>query len=213
MTQTLSKTVHSAAWAHKGTAEWPGAAHNPQVLDYFRKAGQPMPDDETPWCAAFVGTMLAECGLQGTGSLAARSYLKWGQKVAPDDAGPGDVVVFWRGGKSGWQGHVAFFHRRAEGRIYVLGGNQGNKVSVAGYAPNRLLGIRRATPPRASAMASTTVQAGAVQLATVARVAAPVAVTGALPSTYALIAGAGVIALAAAWIMRERIKKWAQGIR
>ncbi len=149
MIQTLSKTVHSAAWAHKGTAEWPGAAHNPQVLDYFRKAGQPMPDDETPWCAAFVGTMLAECGLQGTGSLAARSYLKWGQKVAPDDAGPGDVVVFWRGGKSGWQGHVAFFHRRAEGRIYVLGGNQGNKVSVAGYAPNRLLGIRRATPPPA----------------------------------------------------------------
>ncbi len=147
MIQTLSKTVHSAAWAHKGTAEWPGAAHNPQVLDYFRKAGQPMPDDETPWCAAFVGAMLAECGLQGTGSLAARSYLKWGQKVAPDDAGPGDVVVFWRGGKSGWQGHVAFFHRRAEGRIYVLGGNQGNKVSVAGYAPNRLLGIRRATPP------------------------------------------------------------------
>ena len=213
MIQDLSKTILAAALAHKGTAEWPGAAHNPQVLDYFRKAGQPMPDDETPWCAAFVGAVLAECGLQGTGSLAARSYLKWGQEVTLDDARPGDVVVFWRGSRDGWQGHVAFFHHRQGGKIYVLGGNQGNKVSVAGYAPNRLLGIRRATPARASKTASTTVQASAVQLATVAAVAAPVAVTGALPSTAVLIAGAGVIVLAAAWIMRERLGKWAQGIR
>ena len=116
MIQDLSKTILAAALAHKGTAEWPGAAHNPQVLDYFRKAGQPMPDDETPWCAAFVGAVLAECGLQGTGSLAARSYLKWGQEVTLDDARPGDVVVFWRGSKDGWQGHVAWRFSTTSGR-------------------------------------------------------------------------------------------------
>ena len=55
----------------------------------------PMADDESPWCAAFVGAVLAECGLAGTGSLTARSYLKWGV--------PGDIAVLWRGARDGWE--------------------------------------------------------------------------------------------------------------
>ena len=72
-TQTPGTALHAAAGRHLGTREWPGARHNSVVLKYFRDASMPMVDDETPWCAAFVGAVLAECVLAGTGYLAARS--------------------------------------------------------------------------------------------------------------------------------------------
>jgi len=67
--------------------------------------------------------------------------------------------------------------------------------------------------PRTSAMQSTTVQASAVQI--VSGVGAGVAAVGGLNGTAQIvaIAIAGVMVLAAAWIMRERIKKWAEGDR
>jgi hypothetical protein len=60
---------------------------------------------------------------------------------------------------------------------------------------------------------STTVQASAVQI--VSGVGAGVAAVGGLDGTAQIvaIALAGVMVLAAAWIMRERIKKWAEGDR
>ena len=63
----------------------------------------------------------------------------------------GDVVVLSRGA-SGWQGHVAFFLRAVGQQVEVLGGNQGNGVSVTRYPKSKVLGIRRAigfrSPPR-----------------------------------------------------------------
>lgn len=142
---TLNRLIFEAAGAHLGTEEWPGARHNPKVVSFFAAAGHPqIRDDETPWCAAFVGAVLGEVGVQGSGSLAARSYLQWGLPVARADARPGDVVVFWRGSPDSWQGHVGFLVRIEGDRVIVRGGNQGNKVSDAPYALTRLLAIRRA---------------------------------------------------------------------
>jgi uncharacterized protein (TIGR02594 family) len=127
-----------------GIKEWPGAKHNPDILAMFAAAGHSgINDDETPWCAAFVAAVLAQLGLPHTGKLNARSYLDWGFKVDMQDALPGDVVVFWRGSRQGWQGHVAFLVRFEGDNVIVRGGNQGNAVSDAPYPVSRILGIRR----------------------------------------------------------------------
>ena len=73
----------------------------------------------------------------------------------------------------------------------------------------------KAKPPveRIAPSQSTTVRASAVQIASGA--GAGVAAVGALDGTAQIVAlaFAGVVILAALWIMRERIKKWAEGDR
>jgi lysozyme len=66
---------------------------------------------------------------------------------------------------------------------------------------------------RTSVAQSTTLQASAVQVASGA--GASVAAVGALDGTAQIVAlvFAGVVVLAALWIMRERLKKWAEGVR
>jgi len=210
-----SEAIHAAARAHIGTTEWPGARHNPDILAMFEAAGQPMADDETPWCAAFAGAVLAQCGLSGTGSLTARSYLKWGVEVQPDDARPGDIVVLWRGSRNGWQGHVGFFDGFANGgrKIRILGGNQGNAVSIQSYDRARLLGIRRAHSPRKSPAQSTTLQASVTQVAAAAGTGATALAALDGPAQIVALAFAGTVALAAMWILRERLRKWGAGDR
>ena len=63
--------------------------------------------------------------------------------VELSDAREGDIVVLSRG-TSSWQGHVGFYVGSAGREIEVLGGNQNNAVSIASYARDRLLGLRRA---------------------------------------------------------------------
>ncbi len=110
--------------------------------DYLQTGGQNLDPATTAWCAAFVNATLQQSGGQGTNSLAARSFLDWGQAV--DQPQPGDIAVFSRGDPNGWQGHVGFFQGyNPDGTINVLGGNQGDAVSVAAYSPDRLLGFRR----------------------------------------------------------------------
>jgi uncharacterized protein (TIGR02594 family) len=211
----MTQAIYDAAEAHLGLQEWPGSRHNPTIVEFAETVGHGwVQDDETPWCASFVGAVLAQLGLPHTGQLNARSYLTWGEEVPLEQARKGDVVVFWRVDPNSWQGHVGFYAGRdSRGNILVLGGNQGNKVSIAPYGETRLLSVRRLRQPRASLAESTTMQAGSVQLGT--------AGTGAVTAVAALDGQAqiialvifGVIALAAVWIMRERIKKWARGIR
>lgn len=135
--------AYELAQKEVGTVEW-AKGDNPKVVAYFKDSGNAgVTDDETAWCAAFVGAMLHRSGAKGTGKLNARSYLEWGVPVDRKDAKPGDVVIFKRGNSS-WQGHVAFFVKDKGALIEVLGGNQSNAVNVKGYQASQLLGIRRA---------------------------------------------------------------------
>ena len=137
--------ILAAAGEYLGLEEWPGARNNPAVVEMFKTVGHAgITEDSTPWCAAFVGAVLASLGLSHTGQLNARSYLGWGAEVRVQDARPGDVVVLWRGSRASWQGHVGFLVRFDGNRIILRGGNQGNKVSDQGYPMDQLLGIRRA---------------------------------------------------------------------
>lgn len=129
------------ARAEIGVKEIAGTQHNPVVLGYFRDAGFPEIDnDETAWCAGFVNAMLERAGYAGSKSLAARSFLNWGKPVTKPY--PGCVVVFSRGDPRSWQGHVGIFLEESGGQVRVLGGNQGNEVSIANYARGSVLGYR-----------------------------------------------------------------------
>lgn len=127
-----------------GTKEIVGPTDNPEVVSFFAESGHAwVKDDETAWCAAFIGACLKRAGLHGTKKLNARSYLDWGMSVPSEKMAVGDVVVFSRGDPNGWQGHVAFAVKWDKKNIWVLGGNQSNSVSIAPYSRSRLLGVRR----------------------------------------------------------------------
>jgi uncharacterized protein (TIGR02594 family) len=133
-----------------GVREGAGAANNPRVLAYYADAGHAgVKEDAVAWCSAFVGAMLKRAGYPNSGSLAARSYLQYGRKL--DTPEPGCIVVFWRGSPTGWQGHVAFYVRGEGDRVRVLGGNQSDAVTEAGYPRSQVLGYRWPDAPLADA--------------------------------------------------------------
>lgn len=124
-----------------GLKEIVGSKHEPRIVKFFADAGHAwVKDDETAWCAAFANAMLKRAGIEGTGSLAARSFLQWGEKL--DKPRVGCLVVLSRGNPKGWQGHVGFYVGEDRTHIHVLGGNQSNAVSIARYSKTRLLGYR-----------------------------------------------------------------------
>lgn len=128
------------AWAELGVKERAGSGDAPEIVAYLREAGHGRnANDETPWCAAFVGAMLTRAKIGGTGSLLARSYLAWGEGVVQPKLGA--IAVLSRGADPG-AGHVGFYLGQTEEKIALLGGNQGDAVSVALFDADRLLGFR-----------------------------------------------------------------------
>ena len=118
-------------------------AQRAALQDYMATGGANLDPATRAWCAAFVNATLGHAGIQGTGSNMARSFLDWGTPV--DTPQRGDVAVFSRGDPNGPYGHVGFFKGYDDaGNVLVLGGNQGDAVSVAPYSANSLLGFRRA---------------------------------------------------------------------
>jgi uncharacterized protein (TIGR02594 family) len=142
---TYNLVILDVAGDYLGTEEWPGAKHNPMILKMWQDAGiEWVTDDETPWCAAFVASVLAQCGLPHTRSGLARSYENYGTAIDPLAAVPGDIVVLWRNSPASTSGHVGFFVRFEGDRVVIRGGNQGNRVSDASYPTNRISAVRRA---------------------------------------------------------------------
>lgn len=121
-----------------GQAEIPGPRDNPRIVEYHAATALKASDDETPWCSAFCNWVMLAAGQRGTGKADARSWLQWG--VATTTPAYGCVVVLKRG--TGWQGHVGFFVGRRDGLVRILGGNQGNSVSVACFPESSVLGYR-----------------------------------------------------------------------
>ncbi|WP_297338104.1 TIGR02594 family protein [Algoriphagus sp.] len=133
-----------------GVKEIPGTGNNPQILNYARESGFPdYVSDDVAWCSLFMNWVAQKSGLERSKSLAARSWLNFGLPISNPE--PGDVVVFWRGDRNSWTGHVGIFMGFSHDlkRIYCLGGNQGNQVSVTAYGAGKLLGFRRLRPDSA----------------------------------------------------------------
>jgi len=130
--------------SYLGVRELADAQSNPQIDKWIRSINPSLATDSTAWCSAFVNGVADEAGFVGSGKLNAKSWLKVGKEIPAAQAQQGDVVVFWRDDKSSWKGHVGFLHSYdKKGNIRVLGGNQGNEVSIKTYPASRLLGVRR----------------------------------------------------------------------
>ena len=144
----MTNKAYELARTHIGTKEIVGKKHNPKVVKWFAEVGHSwVSDDETPWCAAFVGAMLKQGGYRFSGRLNARSYADTpsNTRVKISEAQPGDIVVFERG-NNGWSGHVALFVEQTDKSIKCLGGNQGNAVSETWYPKSKLIGVFRPKP-------------------------------------------------------------------
>ncbi|MGS3144141.1 TIGR02594 family protein [Aeromonas sanarellii] len=123
---------------HLGLKEMKGPKHAQAILDMWKaiKRGG-IKDDETPWCAAFVGACLERVGILSTRFESAKSYLSWGEKL--DRPVLGCVVVFTRDGG----GHVGFVvGKSTSGNLLVLGGNQGDEVNIREFPLTRVTGYR-----------------------------------------------------------------------
>ena len=120
---------------HIGLSEIPGKNHNPVIRNWLISLKAWWQDDETPWC----GTFAAHCCRQGGRDVPQH----WYRARAWADAGTrlsrpvyGCLAVFSREGG----GHVGFVvGQDGNGNLLVLGGNQGNKVSIAAFPRSRVL--------------------------------------------------------------------------
>ena len=120
---------------------------NPYIEDMsLAVIGKRMDAISVPWCAYFVGAKLEQHGIPSSKSGMARSYLKWGEGVDYSDLDnlrPGDIVVNWRGRyDDGITGHVYFFLFTKGGKLYGVGGNQSDSVSVEEFSRSRVIGVR-----------------------------------------------------------------------
>jgi hypothetical protein len=95
----------------------------------------------------------------------------------------------------------------------VSGHNEYANKACPGFRVKNWLEKTPAPEPRTSVAQSTTMQASAVQMASGA--GAGIAAVGALEGTAQIVAlvFVGVVVLAAAYVMRERLKKWADGVK
>jgi len=121
-----------------GVREIPGVNHHPLIVQMWKtiKRGG-IRDDETPWCAAYVGFCLENVGIVSSRFESARSYMTWGRAL--DRPVHGCIVVFTRAGG----GHVGFLvGMDRNGDLLILGGNQGNAVNVRAFPKDRVTGYR-----------------------------------------------------------------------
>lgn len=124
-----------------GVAEIKGPVDNERIVGYAQLAGvSGVSDDETPWCATFVGAMLERNGIKGSKSAAARSYENWGTRLGK--ASYGSIVVLHRGDPKDWRGHVGFYLGEDNTHVCLLGGNQNDRVGKNWFPKSRVLGYR-----------------------------------------------------------------------
>jgi len=123
--------------------ERPGTATHPAITWFHGTTSYGEADDSVPWCSSFVNWCAWLLRLPRSKSAAARSWLDVGVSVPLSEAAVGwDIVVFSRG-SSPTSGHVAVFAGRDDDQVRVIGGNQANGITLAGYPSAAVLGVRR----------------------------------------------------------------------
>lgn len=136
-------TAFELARRFEGLREIPGEEHNGFIVWAHSLCTMKATTDEIPWCSAWLNAICWMLDLPRTNSAAARSWLKVGKPIQYIQAEVGwDVVVLTRG-DSRIAGHVGFYAGNDEGKVLLLGGNQGNEVNVSAYSPSRIIGVRR----------------------------------------------------------------------
>lgn len=125
-----------------GTREFVGARHNPVILGWAKEIGQPdCTSDETAWCGLFAGVCAHRAGWAARpkgNALWTRNRASWGTMA--DRPMLGDVLVFPRSAG----GHMALYVGEDPRQFHILGGNQGNEVTIILKEKAPLIACRRA---------------------------------------------------------------------
>lgn len=171
---TIVKYTHAnlivAGQKDLGLAEVSGRVSDKRILAMLTRHNPWVKDDQTPWCAAWMAEICWQCGFDYSRTLRARHFLRvgFGMRVPErlydqyhdyiEDCavnGRGVIAVITRGGRNepgadvlDHRGHVGIYLGMTEHHVFLLGGNQGNKVSVRPYSRSRLLGLRYPTLAR-----------------------------------------------------------------
>lgn len=130
------------AMQYYGQSAIPGGRSNPVVEGFFQKSNhREITDDDVPWCSAFLNAIAHLSDAPYTDNLMAKSWLSTGQVI--DSPQFGDIAVFdWTLiGDTG--GHVGIVIAKFEDLIYILGGNQDNKVEIKAFRERCVVGYRR----------------------------------------------------------------------
>lgn len=166
-----------------GTNEVPGRGSNAAIEAWRDELNAVHPglvvgfsDDSIPWCGLYAAIVAHRAGKKVVAQpLWARNWARFGEHVAANrgsDARPsldfepdaraslGDVLVFVRDGG----GHVGFYIAEDTSHYHVLGGNQGDSVTITRIAKARCIAVRRPemTRPPASMTAYHVAASGAV---------------------------------------------------
>ncbi|NBW33878.1 MAG: TIGR02594 family protein [Cytophagia bacterium] len=125
-----------------GTEETVGVKHNPVIMGWAKETGlkSVYTSDEIPWCGLFMAVVMHRAGRPVPPTpLRALSWNHFGEQVGASQAMLADVLTFTRNGG----GHVGIYVGEDAKAYHVLGGNQGNKVSVVRIDKSRLSQVRR----------------------------------------------------------------------
>jgi len=142
-------TAPEPPWLHYArtlidTREAAGVANNATIIGWARTLGTKLVGmiynaDSVPWCGLFVARCMDEAGIAPAAiTVRATSWATWGLNLRPERLAPGTVLVFARPGG----GHVGFYVGEDAASYHVLGGNQGNAVSIARLPKTRCVASR-----------------------------------------------------------------------
>jgi uncharacterized protein (TIGR02594 family) len=129
-----------------GTREAAGPANSKTILRWavslgIKVLGIVYNADDVPWCGVFVAKCLRATDVDLSGmkvAVRAKAWATWGSNLAADRLAPGAILVFEREGG----GHVAFYVGEDATHYHVLGGNQGDTVSIMRLAKSRCIARR-----------------------------------------------------------------------
>ncbi len=139
----MSKLIDIAS-AELGTTEIEGARHNHRILKYAHEAGFDwVNDDETPWCSIFLNWVTHKAGYERSKDARSKSWRDVGRVVKNPQ--PGDVILFGTKGSLDKIYHVGIFTGFSEDgrKVFCLGGNQTNAVSISKMWRFEVAGYRR----------------------------------------------------------------------
>jgi len=137
-------SILKIAFSQIGVKEISGNEDHPQIVKYATETNiTGINNDEIPWCSTFINWCAKEANLPMSGKANARSWINVGKKTLSPE--PGDIIVFWRESIHSWKGHVGIFlgFNKDASRVYCLGGNQGDAVSISDYDTQKVLSFRK----------------------------------------------------------------------
>jgi uncharacterized protein (TIGR02594 family) len=143
-----------------GVLEAAGPGNNPTILAWADEVGDKAGTayakwaagwyaaDSTAWCGLFMAVVAVRANVESRPErmppekyLSALEWTRFGVGMNHKDAMLGDVLVFSRSGG----GHVALYVGEDATAYHVLGGNQGDTVSLTRILKARCVAVRR--PP------------------------------------------------------------------